>query len=165
MKYKFDKAQICLNGCVINSRSSEAPELNASYCIHCGAQIIDKCPNCQEPIRGMTSFYNEAFNYWNTCGFNFPRHCHGCGSPYPWTEKALQAATILIQEADELTPEEKAAFKENINELTADTPMTPVATHRIKKVLSKLGQGTADAIGKIIITVVTEATKQALFPK
>jgi len=54
-----------------------------------------------------------------------------CGTPFPWTKSALDAAKGLTDEQDALTAEEKAELKTSIEDMTSDSAMTPVAAGKV----------------------------------
>ena len=49
---RYDTAQICINGHIINSMSISKPEHNKKFCDKCGEPTITNCQNCNAPIRG-----------------------------------------------------------------------------------------------------------------
>ncbi|REJ29274.1 DUF2321 domain-containing protein [Caldibacillus debilis] len=88
---RYDIAQICLNGHVVNASYNSYPEHNQKYCVECGAKTIIKCLKCQTPIRGYYHVDTLIDHYTP------PKFCHECGEPYPWTAKALNAAIELAE--------------------------------------------------------------------
>ncbi len=58
---RYDTAQICMNGHIINSMSKSHPEHNKEFCDKCGARTITKCPHCNTPIRGH---YHEPLGFF-----------------------------------------------------------------------------------------------------
>ena len=105
---RYDRAEICLNGHVINVMGSFESEHNCSKCHLCGADVISQCPSCGHSIRGgmivtvtntwigRTPSYTTAFRE----RFVFPYFCNHCGEPYPWTQKILESTKELIDETE-----------------------------------------------------------------
>jgi hypothetical protein len=118
-----------------------------AYCPKCGAKTIKACPKCESPIR----YFRDGNAY-----------CGGCGSPFPWTETALQAATEYTDEIDELNVEDKTALKETFRDLTVDTARTPLAMKRFKRVLTAAGPVAQEMVTKILSDVMTQSVKTFL---
>ena len=91
-----------------------------------------------------------------------PSYCGECGNPFPWTETALRAAREYTDELDQLSPEEKTLLKGTFDELTSDTPRTPLAASRFKKFMTKVGPVAGSVLQKTIETVVTGAAKKMI---
>jgi hypothetical protein len=125
---------------------SELPK----FCTTCGAPSIGECQHCKAPIkvRGRSS--------------GRPAYCGGCGRPFPWTEKALSAAKDYTDELEQFSPEEKATLKATFDDLTSDTPRTPLAVSRFKKFMVKAGPVAQTAFLKMFEIVVTEGTKKMM---
>ena len=93
-----------------------------------------------------------------------PSFCINCGQPYPWTKSILQAAHELAQEIDNISDEDRVVLQKSIDELVKDTPSTPVAATRFKKIMVKVGQATTGLFREILVDVLSEAAKKAMFP-
>ncbi len=157
----YDVAQICRNGHVINASSEKYPEHNLPFCERCGAPTIVACPNCGQPIRG--EYHVEGVI---AAGFEFPApgFCAKCGHAYPWTAARLEAARALADDLDALSGEEREVLKKSLDDLVRDTPQTQVAAQRFKKFAATAGKQAADGLRAILIDVVSEAAKKALWP-
>ena len=157
----YDVAQICSNGHVINAGSKRYPEHNLPFCERCGAPTITTCPHCSEPIRG--EYHVEGVF---AAGFIFPApgFCAKCGHAYPWTTARVEAARALADDLDSLSGDDREALKRSLDDLVRDTPQTQVAAQRFKRVAAKAGKQAADALRTILIDVVSEAAKKALWP-
>jgi len=153
----YDVAQICQNGHVINTSFIDYPQSNQSFCEKCGTATITQCPDCKASIRG---YYRNS----GDLKYDMPSFCINCGQPYPWTKLKLQAAHELAQEIDDIGAEDRVILQESIDALVKDTPLTPLATTRFKKIMVKVGQPTAGVFREILIDVLSETTKKALFP-
>jgi hypothetical protein len=134
------------------------PQFRKSFCEECGAPTIDQCQTCCWPIAGLGP------NSWMSGGgpFKPPNYCGECGSPFPWTATALTAAREYTDDLDQLTPEEKDALKGTFADLASDTPRTPLAASRFKKLTNKIGPIASGILQKIIETVLTEAAKKSI---
>jgi hypothetical protein len=155
---EYDVAQICENGHVINSYHASSPENDQKFCDKCGAPTIAECPTCHAPIRG-----NVLYDFPNL-NFMAPGFCLNCGKPFPWTESRITAATQLANELDNIDAIDKSVLATSIPDLVRDTPSTPLAIARFKKVMVKAGAATASIFREILVDVLSEAAKKALFP-
>ena len=154
----YDTAQICTNGHVINTGSISYPENNSKFCDRCGAPTITNCPNCSAFIRGC--YRGGVISF----GYTPPSFCPHCGNPYPWTEARLKAAKELADELDNLSLEEQEMLKKSIDDIIRDTPQTPVAAKRFKRLVTKAGQVAAEGFKKILFDVASEAAKRIIWP-
>jgi len=91
-----------------------------------------------------------------------PKYCEECGTPFPWTEMALSAAKEYTDDLDQLSAEEKLALKKTFDDLTSDTPRTPMAANRFKKLVAKIGPVAGSVLVKIVEAVATEAAKKSM---
>ncbi len=64
----------------LTAHLSENPTVG-SHCKKCGAQAIDNCPDCDNPIQGLRVRLYATFTP--------PEFCHNCGKPYPWKGKTV----------------------------------------------------------------------------
>ncbi len=152
----YDTALVCLNGHAINGSSMRLPQFNAKHCDQCGEPGIKECPSCGEPIRG---------HYWGgalSIGYDVPRHCRGCGKPYPWTTRSVEAARELIALSDKLNSREKEEFSNAIAEITSDTPKSKVAVQKIRIYSAKAGREIAQGVRDIAVNIASEAVKKIL---
>jgi hypothetical protein len=154
----FDVAQICLNGHVINTMAGKYPVYSAKFCATCGEPTIIACSGCQARIRGI----EEDGDFPST--FSRPAFCLECGKPYPWTERATQAAIELFIEESGFTGEEAEQFQASVHEAVKDGPRTLLAGRRIATALKRVGPETIKAFRSIIVDVLGEAAKKAIFP-
>lgn len=92
----YQISQVCTNGHVISSTLESVKEAKGKFCSECGAPTITNCqnPNCKRPIEG--DYYNPDVTVIGT--FPPPNFCNGCGSAYPWTESAINAAKEYTNE-------------------------------------------------------------------
>jgi hypothetical protein len=72
----------------------------------------------------------------------------------------LATAAEYADGLSQLTQAEKAELKGTLIDLTADTPRTPLAVSRFKKIMGKVGPVAFDAFSKILVNVLTEAAKK-----
>jgi hypothetical protein len=93
-----------------------------------------------------------------------PAFCGECGKPFPWTERRLEAARELALEADHLSDEERKQLAESLPDLARDTPRTQVAATRFRRLAAKAGAETANALRAVLIDVMSEAAKKAIWP-
>jgi hypothetical protein len=75
-----DVMQVCRNGHVITDLLRGYPERGLSHCDACGAQTVDHCATCGEPIPGAV--YVPGLT---PAGVRPPPYfCANCGAPFPW---------------------------------------------------------------------------------
>lgn len=153
-------AEVCPNGHVSTSSADTSPELREKFCSKCGEQTITQCPNCQSSIRGY--YYVEGVI---TLGSRYdpPAFCHNCGKSFPWAERKIASAIELIEVGAELSSEEIQQFRTDLTELTKDSPKTQVASLRFKKVMAKVGTSVASGVRDIVVDVLSEAAKKAIW--
>ena len=151
----YDTAQVCINGHAINDSMRLTPECNEKFCATCGGETITACQHCDSPIRGHL---RGSLAY----GYTPPKYCRECGKAFPWTAIALQTARMYADELSELSPEERQLLKGSLDDLVRDTPATPVAAIRFKKLLRKAGSDATEAMRKLVIDIVSETAKKAI---
>lgn len=154
----YDVAQVCLNGHVITSMLRMKPERGKGFCDKCGKETISRCPNCNQLIQG--SYFGGAIH---VAFYKPPNYCYKCGKPFPWTEAKLKAAKELVDELTNLTPTEQEQLKKSLDDIVQDTPQTPVATTRFKRLVAKGGQVAANALRDILVDIASEAAKKAIW--
>lgn len=95
--------------------------------------------------------------------YDLPSFCFQCGSPFPWTTRRQQTAIDLF--SDEVNnADDCQLFEESIRQVLCDTPQAQLASNRVVRLLAKVGKGTAQAIRDVLVDVVSEAAKKAIFP-
>lgn len=154
---RHDVAQICLNGHVANDSTQRYPEFNKAFCEQCGAATITSCPNCSKPIQG--AYHVEGMVDYSDP--QAPPFCIGCGHAFPWTEARIQAAKELAEL--ELSEEDSAVFAESVAELVKDSPRGTLAAAKVKKIMSKAGKTFCDAARDILVDIVSETAKKAIW--
>jgi hypothetical protein len=134
------------------------------FCAKCGAIGIARCPECKDSIRGAGLYYG-LHGDWTLGGHLLrpPAYCPRCGKPFPWTKLALEAAEQLVLEMDELSRDEKASLTSSFSDLVRDTPTTPVAMARYKKLIANAAEGSKQALKEIMVAVVVDSVKRGLF--
>ncbi len=148
---RYDQAQICLSGHVVNEATYRFPEASTAFCADCGEKTIRECQHCEHPIRGAAE---------GMVGFvDAPNYCRQCGKAYPWTERNTRALDELIAELDELGDEGRALLKRSIPDIVAETPGSGVAVIRFKKAATKVGPVAAKLILDILGKVAAAAVK------
>lgn len=153
-------AQVCPNGHVATTAADANPELREAYCSQCGEATLTNCPKCHAPIRGE---YHVDGVFGIGGGYAPPAFCHNCGTAFPWTERKVAAAVELIEVGADLSPQEVQQFKDDLTELTKDSPKTQVASLRFKKVMAKVGNSVASGVRDIVVDVLSEAAKKAIW--
>ena len=149
-------AKICLNG---HSLIEHQPLTAEEYCETCGAKLLSKCPNCGSPIK---EWHYNGIAVLGTPKFDRPLYRRSCGKPYPWTEAALEATSLMIQEDEELSDLERQNLENSLPDIISETPKTKVASIRIKKALLTAGEFTADALRQFVIDFGCELAKKSL---
>ena len=154
----YDVALICPNGHVANGSSVESPHYNSEYCSECGEKTINACPACNEPIRG----YLHNTGVVTMWPFEPSGFCHACGKPFPWTERKIAALAEAIDEAEQLSSDEKTKLKESIADIVVATPKTDTAVARLKAGISKAGKVGGKLIYDVAIKVAADVVSKAL---
>ncbi|HVA96732.1 MAG TPA: DUF2321 domain-containing protein [Candidatus Acidoferrales bacterium] len=155
----YDTALICMNGYMVNGSAKEMPQFNTKHCKKCGKPTISQCPHCQKDIQGH--YISPGVIGIDTV--SVPSYCHECGAAYPWTDAKLEAAKEMADEAEHLSKEEKEELKATFDDLVRDTPKTPVAASRYKRLTAKAGSMISDTLQKILIEVMVSNAKDLIF--
>lgn len=162
----YDVAQVCLNGHMVNDATKAVPKNNNKFCGQCGAPTITQCPKCNSDLRGY--YHDESdltlLGMSTSVPGQLTSFCIECGAPFPWTESKLQAARDLVQELDELKPEDKDILTKSLDELVSDTPRTQLAATRFKRIASKAGIEGAGALKSILVDIISETAKNMIWP-
>jgi hypothetical protein len=150
-------AQVCENGHVINTEIENFPGVEQTFCTTCGKQTLTACPKCKNPIRGINR-YTMTVDYHQA-----PAYCPDCGSAFPWTVSAIEAANELAVQTkmDEM---DRTELPELIEDLVRQTPRTPVAAIRLNGLLQRAGPYAAEGFKQILMAVVTEGAKKLIWP-
>ena len=77
---------------------------------------------------------------------------------------ALHAAAELAEEVDGLSDDERKALSSSIDDLVRDSPRTPVAAARFKRLIAKAGTTVATEFRALLVDVVSETAKKLLWP-
>lgn len=153
----YDNAQVCTNGHMITQFADTRPEHLQNFCEKCGAATIRACPKCSKKIQG--------FNYSSSVSRRqAPSFCHECGAPFPWTDQILATAQRLAEEDADFSVEERKQFQESLTDLVKQTPNSPLAVSRFKKLLAKGGKVLSDGLRDILVDVMSEAVKKTIWP-
>ena len=156
----FDLAQICENGHVINSLARSNPVSNQDHCDRCGAQTVTACSACKSEIRG---YHHRPGLVGGGLAYSAPGYCFKCGAPFPWTARAIEAATEMADLLEGLSPEERLDLKRGLPDLMADSPRTPIAESIFKRALKKAGKDGYETMKSILVNVVTAEVRRGLF--
>lgn len=157
---RYDVAQICVNGHVINPSARSLPQHNQDFCDRCGARTITRCPNCDAPIKGD---YDNPEVLILPGSYSRPNYCHKCGKPYPWTATKLKAARELSEELSGLTPQDRELLARSLDDIVQDNPRTELAAMRVKRILGKAGKEASDGLKAILIDIAREAVRKQIW--
>ena len=155
----YDVAQVCLNGHTITEYATASPDHRKDFCPKCGAGTVDSCPHCSAGIQG----YYHVPGVFSFEDFTPPAFCHACGKPYPWTKAMVEAAQALAEEMAGLNESERILLKASIEDLVKDSPKTQVAIVRFKKLAARGGKEVVQAFRDILVDVVSETAKKAIW--
>ena len=81
----------------------------------------------------------------------------------PRTERRIASAVELVGVGANLPAEEVQQFQSDLTDLTKDSPKTQVASLRFKKVMAKVGTEIASSVREIVVDVLSEAAKKAIW--
>ena len=157
----YHVAQVCLNGHVVTSLADKQPERCESFCSECGEATLMQCSACNASIRS----YHADDGAYGLGEYHPPAFCHNCGSAFPWTERKIAGAVELVQMDGKLSDGELQQFKSDLTELTKDSPKTQVASLRFKQVMTTVGASIASGVRSIVVDVLSEAAKKAIWGK
>lgn len=155
----YHVAEVCPNGHVSTSSADTSPELREKFCSSCGEPTMTQCQYCQAAIRGY--YYVEGI--FSFSEYTPPAHCHNCGSAFPWTARKIEGAVELVEVGGGLTDSEIVQLRNDLTELTRDSPKTQVASLRFKKTMTKVGSTVAQGVRDIVVDVLSEAAKKAIW--
>lgn len=158
MTGRYSVAQICLNGHCVTSRADVHPECKQAFCHLCGAKTITNCPSCNAPIRGE---YDCGITVIGNI-YDPPSYCYQCGTPFPWTQTALETAAALIQEDDLLPPESHERLIESLPDIISETPRSRLAAMRLKGFVESATKFVADAMRQFAIDFACEFVKKQM---
>jgi hypothetical protein len=145
-------AQICLAGHV---RHRNGTSFNSKeYCSECGAQCIDACPSCSEPIRGALIIHPVGH-------YQRPSFCHSCGLAYPWFEDRLKTARELLYHDDKLTEEDRESLWPDLQYVMSNpkSDLVPAKKKLINIKLSKATDWIREALLDLTAKTIAELTK------
>jgi len=153
-------AQVCPNGHVATTAADQNPELREAFCSQCGDATIMQCPKCSASIRG--DYHVEGvFGFGGE--YEPPAFCHNCGSAFPWTERKISSAVELVEVDANLPAADLEQFRADLTDLTKDSPKTQLASLRFKKVMAKVGTSVASGVRDIVVDVLSETAKKAIW--
>lgn len=155
----YHVAEICPNGHVSTSLADTSPELREKFCSSCGELTMTQCPSCGSTIRG----HYIVENVFSFSEYNPPAHCHNCGSAFPWTVRKVEGAVELVETGGGLTDSEIDQLRNDLTELTKDSPKTQVASLRFKKAMAKVGSTVAQGVRDIVVDVLSESAKKSIW--
>lgn len=153
-------AEVCPNGHVSTTSADTSPELREQFCSKCGEPTMTACAKCKAAIRGQFDVESVI-----SIGDRYdpPAFCYNCGAVFPWTERKVAGAIELLEAGTNLPAQEVQQFRDDLTELTKDSPRVQAASERFKKVLSKVTPSIASGVREIIVDVLSEAAKKAIF--
>lgn len=156
----YRTAEVCPNGHVSTYAADVNPELREKFCSKCGEATSTQCSECGASIRG--DYHVEGV--LNLGGsYEPPSFCHNCGSAFEWTNRKIGSAVELVQEGGGLSDQEIEQFRQSLTALTKDSPEVQVASIRYKKLMAKAGTAVAGGVKEIIVSVLSEAAKKAIW--
>ncbi len=159
----YDMALVCLNGHVINQYFKHYPEDNMDYCDKCGVKTTTICQHCETSIKGWPLDEDGPMISLISDSPDPPKaYCHGCGKPYPWTMRKLDAAKELTQELDGLNADEMAMLTKSLDDIIIDTPKTQVAVTRFKKFIKKARGDAVQAMRDLVVDIASETAVKML---
>jgi hypothetical protein len=92
-----------------------------------------------------------------------PLFCHNCGTPFPWTQRKIDAAVELTEVTTNLSGDEVKQFRSDLEELTKNTPKMQVSAYRFKETMKKVGSATASGVRDIVVDVLSETAKKVIW--
>ena len=120
---------------------------------------MTQCPYCKSTIRGHYSVEGVL----SLINYTPPAHCHNCGGAFPWTVRKVEGAVELVEVGGGLTDTEIVQLRNDLTELTTDSPKTQVASLRFKKAMAKVGTTVAQGVRDVVVDVFSEAAKKSIW--
>jgi hypothetical protein len=155
----YHVAEVCPNGHVSTSSADTSPELREKFCSSCGESTMTQCPYCGSTIRGF--YFIEGVFSFNE--YTPPAHCHNCGGAFPWTVRKVEGAVELVEVGGGLTDSEIVQLRNDLTELTKDSPKMQVASLRFRKAMAKVGSTVAQGVRDVVVDVLSEAAKKSIW--
>jgi hypothetical protein len=147
-----------MNGHIITNYANMHPEDRKKFCPQCGQPTILACGSCNASLQGEEIDPEVVFIGF---GSTPPAYCHECGVAHPWTKRRIDTAIEMAAEV-ESDPHELEKLRESIGDLANETPRTPLAVTRFKKLMGKAGGVLGPALGKILADIANEAIQKQL---
>ena len=116
------------------------------------------CERCEKPIHGQYHNANTAYQRMDKP----PTYCHACGAPYAWTAEGIDSARALAAELEELTDDERIMITSTIDDLVVDSPRTPLAVLRFKRIIAKAKGPARRLFVDVIAKIAVESAKAGL---
>ena len=161
MIWRYDVAQICLNGHIANHSTERHPENNKAYCDKCGVKTITSCPHCKCPIQGEI-YKIRRYRHVPLTGYSPAAVCQNCWKPFPWIEAKLKAAKEHVVELEGLSEEEKEIMRVSLDDMITESASSEVATTRFKKLMKKATGEAVPAIRALIMDIASEKVKKLI---
>ena len=157
---RYDVAQVCLGGHIINAYSTSRPDYNTKYCADCGESTITTCRECDAGIPGAPYPTGRELLSVDYTALPPKSYCEACGKPYPWTQSKIESFQELV-DLSSLNKNNKTVLRDNITDIIRDTPRTEVACVKFVKILSKLKKQEPQLISKLA-SIATKHAKDLL---
>lgn len=172
----FAKALICESGHLITPNAEEEKGPVTRRCTRCGKKVIDKCQHCGHEIPGEAFAETNGLTIthgptgtthgplYKSLGFGgVPKYCPSCGTPYPWTRSAIEAALEYIDTLSILEPAERDEMKEAVDNIVAESPKSLPAARRFAALARKAGGPALAFLQQVFAGVVCEAAKREIW--
>lgn len=92
--------------------------------------------------------------------YRVPAYCEGCGTAFPWTQRAIKAAKDFAEL--ELDDHDKEEFMRNVDIVALETPQTKVAATKIFRILAKLSGPAKDTLQELVVNIASETAKKII---
>jgi hypothetical protein len=142
---RYWTAQICLLGHVQHRGFRVIP--TEKFC-DCGAETIYQCLSCHGGIKGAFRSPPKSLDKTPNC-------CRKCGSPYPWTQTAIEKVSQAINASDLSTAEKQDATHE-LDSIIKNSPGAETAARRTHARLAKMGGLVRAAYNDYVVPLLAE---------
>ena len=95
--------------------------------------------------------------------FREPNFCAGCGTMFEWTKLEFETVAKLVTEDGNLEQDEMDRFEIDIQTVAKNSP-APKELERIKHAMTKMKEGTVNAIHGVIVRVASAGIVESLWP-
>ncbi len=92
-----------------------------------------------------------------------PSHCRGCGHPYVWTSQILANVRRLVEQIEDLTPDDRCQLVRCIEDLVRGDLAADIKAEIARLLLDKAGAFADMMMWEIVHRIVPEHSRKRLW--